>query len=66
MKNKGYAKFGGRGGGVGGKQGVLWEMCKWRIYDILLTLFSTLFSTYPKRLPNLVMLTGYEELKFVN
>lgn len=26
MKNKDYATF-----GVGGKKGVLWEMCKWRI-----------------------------------
>ena len=30
MKNKGYAKLGG--GGVGGKQGVFWEMCKWGIW----------------------------------
>ena len=26
MKNKDYATF-----GVGGKKGVLWKMCKWRI-----------------------------------
>ena len=35
MKNKGYAKFVGMGGG-GGEQGVLWEMCKWRIINFLL------------------------------
>ena len=26
--------WGGGGGGGGGKQGVLWEMCKWRIHLI--------------------------------
>ena len=30
-KNKRGAKFGRGGGEGGGKQGVLWEMCKWRI-----------------------------------
>ena len=33
IKNKGYAKI-LRGGGEGGKQGVLREMCKWRIHLI--------------------------------
>ena len=31
VKNKGYAKFGGGRGG--GKQGALWEICKWRMAD---------------------------------
>ena len=33
IKNKVYAKYWGGGGG-GGKEGVLWEMCKWRIHLI--------------------------------
>ena len=35
IKNKGYAKnIEGGGGGGGGTQGVLREMCKWRIHLI--------------------------------
>ena len=40
MKNKGYGKFGGGGGG--GKQGVLLEICKWRISSIIAMSASTL------------------------
>ena len=29
LKSKGYAKF------WGGKQGVFWEMCKWRVVNYL-------------------------------
>ena len=31
-ENKAYAKFAGVGGGGGGKEGALWEMCKERIF----------------------------------
>ena len=31
MKNRGYAKFGGGGGGVGDEKAALWEIWKWRI-----------------------------------
>ena len=34
IKKKGYAKYLGGWGGGGVKQGVLWEMCKWRIHLI--------------------------------
>ena len=35
IKKKGAPKVcGGWGGGGGVKQGVLWEMCKWRIHLI--------------------------------
>ena len=34
IKKKGYAKYLGDGGRGGVKQGVLWEMCKWRIHLI--------------------------------
>ena len=39
IEDKGCVKFWGKGGGGGGKQGVLWEMFRWRIRFRCLILF---------------------------
>ena len=43
IENNAYAKFGG--GEAGGKQGALWELCKWRIAHLSVTVKTRLELT---------------------
>ena len=61
------AKCGGRRGGGGGKQGVLWEMCKWQIDQpvLLLLLLLLLCTLHPLMTSKREAVTSISALKSV-